>query len=985
MKKSFSLILSVLLVITTIVPLFVFTASAANSAPTVIPAIRQWEGGSGKFVPDSETIIVCNESSASRQMELVREFFADMLGLNLELSATGSSNAIIFKLDSSACDGREEGYELEATATAITVKASTPIGLLYGGISVVQSCYADGYFPVGKALDYPCYPLRSGMVDVARLYMPIEELTEITKYMAWFKYNEIHVHINDNGKNNYSAFRLESDVPNLTAEDGYYTKEEYRAYQREVLKYGVKVVTEIDTPFHSQCYADVEGVKMLQSSDLSAAEQWAAGLALDIRDEGTIKFVENLLVEYLGGDDPVIIKENNVVHLGIDEYPTTFKTYMSAYANRMIKHVNSDACNNRTGRFWSGLAATGCMGGTVFEEGLDAQVNYWYDAYSGHTETVATGFPVINYLSAYLYVVPGSGDALEGYEDVFSYEAIKKIYNEFFVNKYSVWNQSAILLPEGDPNMLGASFALWNDWGPAWIGLTYHDVIDRFQEPVALFAEKNWCGSEAGNGGKITFTDYYNRYQKLVVRAGNADPFNNKAIENGNISIDFNNTFPTTYNETSVVNGEYVLDGTNFVSLGDGAVGFPNSLSFDIKLESLPSERTALFSGYDAHGIDIFIDPDGTVGIKAKLNEDKDASKAAYLFTYNYKIPVGKKVSLAFSSDRIKTNLILDNGVILEPINSRQAEAYTGTAVSASDIYATLTIPLEKVGFGIKGTIDNIKITGDVADLGYLEGGANVALGANVTASSLLNDTNTPNLAVDGKTGNRVAFSDDADEQWLLVDLGRTVPVNKLEINYYQTVSSYEILVSENGTDFVKVFETDSQKAGISKNIKIELDTAYRAKYVKYVQRARFEKDGQLISGAIKEFSVISADSAFYNSVYDSAVSFAKSLDDSDSRKSKINSLAEELKSLLTAEPFYYASAESIRIEIEEAKVPVEEPETSDTSSSVVSDNSVQSTISDVDNNDDGGLGGVTITIIVIVAVLAVGAVVVVIMKKGKK
>ncbi len=985
MKRKLALVLSVLLLITSVIPMFIFEVAAANSAPTVLPAIREWQGGSGKFTPNAQTVLVCGDASASEQIKLVQEFFADMLGLELTIADSASSNAIIFKINSSACNGKEEGYELEATADTVTVKASTAKGLLYGGITVVQSCYADGYFPAGKAVDYPQYPVRSGMVDVARLYMPIEELTEITKYMAWFKYNEIHVHINDNGKNNYSAFRLESDVPNLTAKDGFYTKEEYRAYQKEVLKYGINVVTEIDTPFHSQCYSYVEGVMMLQASELSGGEQWAAGLALDIRDEGTIQFVEKLLEEYLGGDDPVIIKENNVVHLGIDEYPTTFKSYMSAYANRMIKHVNSDKCNNRTGRFWSGLAATGCMGGTVFEEGLDAQVNYWYDAYSGHAETIASGFPVINNLSAFLYIVPGSGDSLEGYEDVFSKDAVKKIYNEFQVNKYSLWNQAAILLPADDPNMLGASFAIWNDWGPAWIGLTYHDVIDRLQEPVALFAEKNWCGADSGNGGTISFENYYSRYEKLVSRAGNADPFNNKAVENGDIKVDFDETFPVEYSESSVKDGKYVLDGTNSLSFGEGAVGFPSSLSFDIKLDELPSERTALFEGYDAHGIDIFIDTDGTVGIRAKLNEDIDPAKAAYLFTYDYKLTVGEETKLTFSSDRIKTNLILSNGVILEPINSRQAEAYTGTAVSASDIYATFTIPLSSVGKGIKGTIDNISVKGDVANLTYLTGGANVALGANATSSSVLNKTNTPDLAVDGKTGNRFAFNNDADEQWLLVDLGITVPVKEIKINYYQTVSSYEILVSENGTDFVKVYEDDKLNAGISKNVNIELDSAYNARYVKYVQRARFEKDGELISGGIKEFSVITVDADFYSKVYDDAVAFADSLAASDSRKEKINALAATLKECLDDDPFYYASAEKLRSEIEAAKVEVEAPDTSaDTNSSSVPQTSSQ-TVSTASDNDDGGMNGAVIAIIVVAVVAVIAAVVIVIMKKGKK
>ena len=76
------------------------------------------------------------------------------------------------------------------------------------------------------------------------------------------------MHINDYWSGSgYSAFRLESEVyPMIVAEDGYYTKDDYRQYQKDMKKYGIDVITEIDTPYHSECFRDIPGVKMLRRS-----------------------------------------------------------------------------------------------------------------------------------------------------------------------------------------------------------------------------------------------------------------------------------------------------------------------------------------------------------------------------------------------------------------------------------------------------------------------------------------------------------------------------------------------------------------------------------------------------------------------------------------------------------------------------------------------------------------------------------------------
>ena len=377
MRRAIALLLTAVLAVTAILPLGI-TALAANAAPTVLPAIRSWTGGSESFVPNSSTALVdLDEVGVGK----VQGYFRDMLDLELGITLTNvSSNAIIFDLDTSLMSTvGKEGYTLEATTSKITIKAPTETGLLYGGITVVQSLSVDGAFPCGSAIDYPEYEVRSGMIDVGRAWMPLEHVEEITKYMAYFKINEIHVHINDDGANGYSGFRLESDIKGLASKDGYYTKDEYRAYQKRMLEYGVTVITEIDTPFHSSCYKNAENPPPYIPGN---------NRCLDISKPETVTFVKNLLAEYMTGDDPVFVSK--IVHIGTDEYPREYASQMVTYTDTLIKYVNS---LGYTPRFWGGLGPNG-FGGP--NNSGNAQVNFWDLNISGVSETLACDYDIIN-------------------------------------------------------------------------------------------------------------------------------------------------------------------------------------------------------------------------------------------------------------------------------------------------------------------------------------------------------------------------------------------------------------------------------------------------------------------------------------------------------------------------------------------------------------------------------------------------------------
>ncbi len=84
----------------------------------------------------------------------------------------------------------------------------------------------------------------------------------------------------------------------------------------------------------------------------------------------------------------------------------------------------------------------------------------------------------------------------------------------------------------------------------------------------------------------------------------------------------------------------------------------------------------------------------------------------------------------------------------------------------------------------------------------------NLALNKPATSSSNENTSLTPNLAVDGNTGTRWA-SAYSDPQWIRIDLGATVNVNRVVLRWEAAYgSAYQIQTSNDGSSWSNIFTT---------------------------------------------------------------------------------------------------------------------------------------------------------------------------------
>ncbi len=784
-----------------------------------MPGLREWKGNEGEFTLSKNSKIVVKDASLEATAKQIQFYLKEMIKHELEIVTSGEkSGDIVLVKDGSVDNLGKEGYTL-AIDDMIEIKSNYETGILYGGISITQMfSQNDGMNNVAKGLarDYPKYEVRAGMLDVARTYIPMEYLQEMTIYMAYYKLNEVQVHVNDYwGATGYSAFRLECDTyPMITATDGSYTKEEYRQYQIDMKNYGINVITEIDTPYHAECFRNVPGVKMLKAG------------ALDIREQSSYDVIEAVLDEYLDGPNPVI--QSDKFHIGTDEYDKSYSEQMRKWTDHFINYVNDKGYDTR---LWGSLGSRGFNGTTPVSN--DATVNLWAPYWADVKETYNAGYDIINTCGGWLYIVPGAN---AGYPDRLD---IASLYDKFDVNNFSPSRnagQGTAIMPIAHPQTKGGQFCVWNDMTSYGGGFTWFDIYDRFIDAVMITSEKTWYGEKTDGQTAAEFVERANKLNSVVPGANpgrvveskgeNITAIDFETIKNGKAVDTSGNNYNATLNNAIIekANGNNIatVNGDGYVALPYKSIGYPYTVMMDIKLDSNTSENTQIFSGDD--GV-MYANIDGTGKI--------GYSRSGYNFTFDYELPKDTWVNLALTCDQKNTTLYINGKAITTGINM-------GTAINNRKDSSTFVLPVEKILNNAKGSVDNIKIYNktfsatEISDeLGYIQL-ENLALNKNATASSVnpLTPNLTPNLAVDGDntkvTTNRWsskratgAGTNEGDteygtvEQDLTVDLGANYKVDKVFISWEGAYATkYTIQGSLDGVNFFDIKDITNGTGG---------------------------------------------------------------------------------------------------------------------------------------------------------------------------
>ncbi|MGZ3615441.1 MAG: family 20 glycosylhydrolase [Ktedonobacteraceae bacterium] len=493
-------LLSIGMIFTFLFPLRIIYPSVlfANSAPEVIPVLREWQGDSGSFMIDSASRIIIDPTYAAQLQNTAHVFQSDLFtvtGSSLPVVTTGSPNIGDFYLTLKNSDRGigNEGYLLKV-GDSVVISANTNTGVFYGTRTILQILIQDpakSHIVRGNARDYPRYQERGFMLDVGRKFFSVQFLEDYVKFMAWYKMNNFHLHLNDNEidggkspgwKHKYAAFRLNSPLfKDLAAKDGSYTEQDIRQLQAVAKQYAVTITPEIDAPAHDLAFTQFR-------PDLASKTDKEL---LDLSNPKTYAFLNSIWDEFLPWFD------SPQVDIGADEYTTSNANQYRQFINIYDAYLKK---RGKSVRMWGTLT---WMAGSVAVNN-DIVTDVWDNRWANPLATVQQGFQVINANDNILYIVPKAG-YFHDYLDT------KLLYEQWEPNIFSFYHPNLDLSPN-DPHLLGGMFAEWNDM----LGkvVSDADVDARVKPAMSVLSDKMWSGPATN----LT----YDQFQQLASIIGGA-------------------------------------------------------------------------------------------------------------------------------------------------------------------------------------------------------------------------------------------------------------------------------------------------------------------------------------------------------------------------------------------------------------------------------------------------------------------------------
>ena len=584
---------------------------AQNPKPFVIPELKEWTGKKGNFVPTGETRIVYSETQLADIARQFAEDYETLFGQKLEVvegKARKGDFFLVLKKDKKL---GKEGYAIQIDEK-VTLSAPEAIGVYWGTQTLLQiSEQAEGgMLPQGKVADWPDYGIRGFMIDCGRKFIPMSYLKDVARILSYYKMNTLQVHLNDNGfkqyfdndwNKTYAAFRLECETfPGLTARDGYYTKNEFRDFQKKAAAQYVEVIPEIDAPAHTLAFSHYK-------PELGSKKYGMDHL--DLGNPETYKFMDALFKEYLEGDDPVFY--GSKVNIGTDEYSNKDKEVVEqfrAFTDHYIKYVESfgkQVC------LWGAL--THAKGDTPVKS-ENVIMNAWYNGYAQPKEMVKQGYKLISMPDGFLYIVPAAGY----YHDYLNTKFLYESWTPAHVGK--------VVFDEQDPAILGGMFAVWNDH--VGNGISVKDIHHRMFPAMQTLSAKMWGGVHV----TLSFKEFEQRRMLLSEAPGVNQLARWKGASNSCILA-----------KAEVKPGE---------TMPYPEIGYNYTVEFDIEAadEGLGTE---LFRSDNA--VFYLADPVG-----GKLGFARDG----YLNTFNFRFYLGEKAHIAIEGDHTSTTLKINGKVV---------------------------------------------------------------------------------------------------------------------------------------------------------------------------------------------------------------------------------------------------------------------------------------------------------------------------------
>ena len=815
----------------------IHTANEGNAKPAVIPELAEWYSSAAQrgrvySLTEGSRIVagtVLNDTAKELQADI-----KDLFGFEPQIVADDAqAGDIVLAIGSgeSVAGFDDETYLMEVT-DKVTITATDPVGAYWGTRSVLQALKLSGdarTIAQGTARDYPEFRLRGFMLDVGRKPLSMDMLRQIGKNMAWYKLNDFHVHVSDNlifmedygnsdsdksYKNAYSAFRLQSDTPNLQAKDYHYTKQEFKDFVGDLRKIGVEVVPEIDVPAHAKALTDAFPAYQLDKVGTfsGTTRPWVDHFDLTNHYDDSLRAVQGVFDEYIDSD-----VFDNIVHFGADEYYDDRNQY-APFVKAMIDYVKG---KGQTARVWGSLSIMGNAGNAITKDvASGVQMDIWNTGWANPQAMYDMGFDLINITDGPCYIVPSGRGNRGAYGD---YLNLTAVYN------WTPNNIGGTVLPASSSQVLGGSYALWQDnIDTHAAGIDETDTFNRFYDALAPFSVKMW--GEGGDGLDRSLSEVQ-ADAKTTGYAPNTNPtgaVEQKTGTSGYFSYDFADTQDASGNERGLTlsgatleNGALKLTGgESYAQTPVENLGWNNQLTFRVKKTPGGPLEQVIFEGDHAYG---------AYDIKAiRANEDATTwklgfSRELYDYVWDTELPENEWVKLTIETgDGTAKLYVNDSATPVDAVGSFLPDENSNTQFKGKTgvTHASFRLPTARIGSKTNafiGLVDDVAAFPASVGTPLDEGKYDIPISGYQSASAGSTHTGEEaGKAIDGDSGT--LWHSDWDgctekDGWIQLELKEKTTVSGLRYLPRSSdgengiIKTFDILVSDDGNQWIPVLE----------------------------------------------------------------------------------------------------------------------------------------------------------------------------------
>ncbi|MFF7263531.1 beta-N-acetylhexosaminidase [Streptomyces sp. NPDC008159] len=240
-----------------------------------------------------------------------------------------------------------EGYRVVIGGADHLIRGGSAAGVFWGAQTFRQLLGPDAYrraplrpdqdwdLPEVTVEDAPRFAWRGLMLDVARHFLPKDQVLRYLDLMAAHKLNVLHFHLTDD-----QGWRIEIErYPRLTEvgswrartkfghrasplweekpHGGHYMRDDLREIVAYAAERHITVVPEIDIPGHSQAaiaaYPELGNTDVVDTASLTVWDTWGVNENVLAPTDNTLRFYEGVLEEVLE------LFPSTFVHIGGDE------------------------------------------------------------------------------------------------------------------------------------------------------------------------------------------------------------------------------------------------------------------------------------------------------------------------------------------------------------------------------------------------------------------------------------------------------------------------------------------------------------------------------------------------------------------------------------------------------------------------------------------------------------------------------------------